>query len=314
MHRRTGRAAVTGSGDAPVSVVIPCYNQARYLPEAIESALAQEAGRPEVIVVDDGSSEPIAPLVARYPGVRLIRQPNAGVAAARNAGLRLSSRPYVVFLDADDRLTRQAIGTGLAALGARPDAAGAVGLCRVIGLDGLPRPFRQQPPIEGDVYAALLRSNFVWMPAEGLYRRDALLRIGGFDPSEPAAADYDMYLRLAREQPLAVHRQIVAEYRVHDGNMSADGLLMMRSTLNVLARQWPHVRRRREYRAAYAEGSRFWRRFYGDRVVEEIRTSFRTEGQRRRAFSWAFALLRHHPAAVVLHLFRKARNSLRLRA
>ena len=305
---------MSGNGEAPVSVVIPCYNQAKYLPEAIDSALAQDAGRPEVIVVDDGSREPIAPLVTRYAGVRLIRQPNAGVAAARNAGLRLSSRPYVVFLDADDRLTRQALGMGLAALETRPEAAGAVGLCRVIGLDGQPRPFRQQPPIEGDVYAALLRSNFVWMPAEGLYRRDALLRIGGFDPSEPAAADYDLYLRLAREHPLALHREVVAEYRLHDGNMSADGLLMMRSTLHVLARQWPHVRRRPEYRAAYAEGRRFWRRFYGDRVVEEIRSSFRTEGQRRRAFAWALALLRHHPAAVVLHLFRKARNSLRVRA
>lgn len=307
---------MSGSGggrEAPVSVVIPCFNQVRYLSEAIESALAQTVGPPEVIVVDDGSDEPLSRIVTGDPSVRVVRQANAGVAAARNAGLRLCSRPFVVFLDADDRLMPDALSVGLAALHAHPEAAAAVGLCRVIGLDGASRPFRQQPPVEGDVYAALLRSNFAWMPAEVIYRRDALVRVGGFDPRESAAADYDLYLRLAREHPLAIHRHVVAEYRVHDGNMSANGILMMRSTLRVLERQWPYVRRRTDYRAAYAEGNRFWRHFYGDRVVEEIRTSFKTEGRRRRAFAGTLALLRHHPGAVALHLFRKVRNSLRLR-
>ncbi len=299
-----------GEIEAPVSVVIPCYNQARYLPEAIESALAQAAGRPEVIVVDDGSTEPIGSIVARYPGVHLLVQSNVGVAAARNAGLRLASRPLVIFLDADDRLLPTAVDTGLTVLESHPEAAGAIGLCRVIDPEGRPHPFHQQPPVGDDAYAALLRSNFVWMPAEGIYRRDALARIGGFDPSSPAAADYDLYLRLARAYPLAVHRNVVAEYRVHDANMSANGLLMLRSTLRVLERQWPHARRRPEHRAAYAEGNRFWRDFYGDRVVEEIRTSLKT-GRRRRALRWALALLRHHPRAVAVQLFRKLRNSVR---
>ena len=297
--------------ESPVSVVIPCYNQARYLPDAIESVLSQRAGRPEVIVVDDGSTEPVAPVVGRYPGVRLLAQSNAGVASARNAGLRLSSRPFVVFLDADDRLTPDALAIGLAVLEAHPEAAGAIGLCRVIDPDGQPRPFRQQPPVYGDVYTALLRSNFVWMPAEVIYRREPLARCGGFDPSTPAAADYDLYLRLAREFPLAVHRDVVAEYRMHDEKMSGNGLLMLQSTLRVVERQWPYARRSREHRAAYAEGNRFWRDFYGDRVVEEIRASLKTGGRRRRAFAWALALLRHHPRAVVLHIFRKLRNTIR---
>ncbi|HOC18381.1 MAG TPA: glycosyltransferase [Vicinamibacterales bacterium] len=300
-----------GEAESPVSVVIPCYNQARYLPEAIESALTQTAGRPEVIVVNDGSTEPVDLVVARYPGVHLIVQPNSGVAAARNTGLCMASRPLVIFLDADDRLTPEAVATGLAVLESRPEAAGAIGLCRVIDPEGRPRPFRQQPPIAGEPYAALLRSNFVWMPAEGIYRREALLRIGGFDPSNPAAADYDLYLRLAREYALAVHRNVVAEYRVHDANMSANGLLMLRSTLCVLERQWPYARQRPEHRAAYAEGNRFWRDFYGDRVVEEIRASLKTAGRRRRAVRWALALLRHHPRAVAVQLFRKLRNSVR---
>jgi glycosyltransferase involved in cell wall biosynthesis len=302
---------MSGREPVPVSVVIPCYNQARYLSDAIESALAQEAGSPEVIVVDDGSTEPVADVVTRYAGACLVRQPNGGVAAARNTGLRACSRPYVVFLDADDRLTPDALTVGLAALEAHPDAAGAIGLCRVIDPQGRPRPFRQQPPVEADVYAALLRSNFVWMPAEAIYRRDAVLRAGGFDVATPAAADYDLYLRIARDHPIVVHRGVVAEYRLHDENMSANGLLMLRSTLRVLERQWPHARRRPDHRAAYAEGHRFWRAFYGDRVVEEIRSSLRVKGRRRRALTWALALLRLHPRGVALQIFRKVRNTLR---
>ncbi len=300
-----------GERELPVSVVIPCHNQARYLPDAIASALAQRAGRPEVIVVDDGSTEPLAGVVGRYPGVRLLTQSNGGVAAARNAGLAVCSRPCVVFLDADDRLMPDGLAIGLAALEAHPEAAGAVGLCQVIDPDGRPRPFRQQPPVEGDVYAALLRSNFVWMPAEVIYRRDEVVRKEGFDLSTPAAADYDLYLRLAWDHHFVLHRQVVAEYRMHDGNMSANGLLMLRSTLRVLERQWPRARLCRELRAAYAEGHRFWRDFYGDRVVEEIRSSLKSQGRRRLAFAWALALLRHHPRAVALHVFRKVRNTLR---
>jgi hypothetical protein len=76
----------------------------------------------------------------------------------------------------------------------------------------------------------------------------------------------------------------------------------------VLDRQWPHARRRREYRAAFAAGNQFWRDFYADRVVEEIRASLRLAGQRRRAVAWGLELARLNPRVVPLHLFRKLRN------
>jgi glycosyltransferase involved in cell wall biosynthesis len=100
-----------------VSVVIPCYNQARFLGEAIESVLSQSYRAFEVVVVDDGSTDNTSEVVARYAGadagVRLIRQENRGLAGARNRGLAEAEGEYVVFLDSDDRLLPDALQVGV---------------------------------------------------------------------------------------------------------------------------------------------------------------------------------------------------------
>ena len=101
------------AGAALVSVVIPCYNQAHFLGEAIESVLAQTYPHREIVVVDDGSPDNTREVASRYPGVRYVRQENQGLAAARNTGLRHSSGSYLVFLDADDRLLPEALEVGL---------------------------------------------------------------------------------------------------------------------------------------------------------------------------------------------------------
>src|SRR5690606_15764736 len=122
--------------DPLVSIVIPCYNHARFLGEAIESALGQTYPRVEVVVVDDGSTDDTAAVVVRYPAVRYVRQANAGLAAARNAGLRASTGELLVFLDADDRLTPGALEEGLRCLRARPECAFVYGAYRWIEADG----------------------------------------------------------------------------------------------------------------------------------------------------------------------------------
>src|ERR671914_179204 len=100
-------------GAALVSVVIPCYNQAHFLGEAIESVLAQNYPHFEVVVIDDGSTDNTSEVASRYPGVRCIRQENQGLAGARNTGIRHSSGSYLVFLDSDDRLLPDALDTDL---------------------------------------------------------------------------------------------------------------------------------------------------------------------------------------------------------
>src|SRR5687768_343766 len=99
-----------------VTVVIACYNQAHFLRDALDSALRQTQPAAEILVVDDGSTDDTAVVAARCREARCIRQHNRGVAAARNAGLAVSTGDYIIFLDADDRLLPNAIADGLASL------------------------------------------------------------------------------------------------------------------------------------------------------------------------------------------------------
>src|SRR6185503_10394131 len=95
-----------------VSIIIPCYNQGRYLGDAIESVLRQSYRRLEIIVVDDGSTDDSSQVARKYSDVKLRRQENRGFSRARNAGLEASRGDYLVFLDADDRLLPGAIQAG----------------------------------------------------------------------------------------------------------------------------------------------------------------------------------------------------------
>jgi glycosyltransferase involved in cell wall biosynthesis len=114
-----------------VSVVIPCYNQAYFLGEAIESVLSQSYRQFEVVVVDDGSTDNTSEVASRYAraGVRL----NPSV--ARNRGLGVAKGKYVVFLDSDDKLLPQALEVGVRELKARPACAFVVGHQRLIRAD-----------------------------------------------------------------------------------------------------------------------------------------------------------------------------------
>src|SRR5918999_3301771 len=119
-----------------VTVIIPCYNQAHFLGEAIRSALDQGYSNKEVIVVDDGSTDRTAEVAGRYAGVETIRQENRGLAAARNRGLEGSRGEYVVFLDADDRLAGGALSVGAGSLDTHPDCAFVYGNVRLIDANG----------------------------------------------------------------------------------------------------------------------------------------------------------------------------------
>ena len=104
---------------ATVGVVITTYNHAHFLGEALDSLRAQTRPADDIVVVDDGSDDNPGEVVARFPGVRGIRQDNRGLAAARNTGLTALRTRYVIFLDADDRLEPNAIAAGLACFGRR---------------------------------------------------------------------------------------------------------------------------------------------------------------------------------------------------
>ena len=119
------------SSQATVSVIIPCYKQAQFLPEALISALSQTHGSVEVVVVDDGSPDKAAEVAAQH-GVRCIRQKNRGASEARNAGFRASHGDYVLFIDADDKLTPRSIQAHLQCFAEHPDAGFVVGAIDIL--------------------------------------------------------------------------------------------------------------------------------------------------------------------------------------
>jgi hypothetical protein len=248
-----------------VTVVIPCFRQAHFLPEAIESVLAQDHGVVEIVVVDDGSPDNVGEVAARYPGVKCLRQPNGGLAAARNAGLEEATGEFVLFLDADDRLLPEAVGRGLEELEADPGAMMAAGIWQLIGEEGEPLPADppQQPP---DAFPALLESCFISTPAAVLYRRELFRQIGGFDSSVSASADYDLYLRTAASFPVRLHPHVVAEYRRHGANMTRDPELIMAAETTVLERQAPLVADDPELREALQHGIERSRTYHGERL------------------------------------------------
>jgi glycosyltransferase involved in cell wall biosynthesis len=289
-----------------VSVVIPCYNQGRFVGEAIASALAQTTPAVEVIVVDDGSCDDTRDVVRRFPGVAYAWQPNRGLSHARNRGCQLSRGEYVVFLDSDDRLCADALAIGLRELEGRPDAAFSFGRCLRIDEAGHRLPTVHPPLVLDDPYSVLLTRNIIWTPAVVMFRR---ARCGGhlwFDPRFDAAADYDLYLRLTRHLPAAGHRHVVAEYRLHSASMSGDAALMLTTTLEVLRRHRPHVPAGKG--ALHAAAVRGWNHFYGEQLVEQIGRRIRSGAPWIVVARDLFTLVRHYPRGLARHVGRKARS------
>ena len=266
--RRAGNGAAAGAAPL-VSVVIPCWNQAHYLDEAIESVLAQSHPRLELVVVDDGSDDNSLEVAARYPGVRALRQSNSGVAAARNLGLAESRGDYVAFLDADDRLLPQALAVGVGELAAQPEAAFAAGMSRDIGRDGRVVREARQPLVTRDHYLKLLEECFIWSGSSLVYRREALEAVGAFNEDRAAADDYELYLKLARDYPVVCHDEIVTEYRRHGSNTTRDAGLVLSSQIQVLRGQGRRLRSGEE-RAARRLGIRNTRAKQGEALVERV--------------------------------------------
>jgi glycosyltransferase involved in cell wall biosynthesis len=298
--------------DSPVvSVVVPCFNHGRFLREALLS-IGTPAVPTEIIVVDDGSADSTAEVVATFATPNLfrgVRQANEGLAAARNRGLGESRGRYVVFLDADDRLVPGAIDFGAACLEERPECAFVYGRCTMMDEDGTLLPTPEMPRVMRDHYREMLRRNYIWTPAAVMFRREPLERIRGFNADVNAAADYEIYLHLARHYPVYDHAEVVAHYRKHGGNMSGNAARMLRETLAVLRSQLPFLSGDDASLVAYNEGWRIWQEFYGAHLANEVREAVRTH-RWFEAASKAAVLGYYHPRGFWHHARRKSELTL----
>jgi hypothetical protein len=292
----------------PVTVVIPCFNQGRFLATAIRSVRQQAYAPVETIVVDDGSIDDTSE-IASAAGTTLIQQPNLGVRAARNAGLSSASGEFVIFLDADDELLPGAIESGVAFLEAHPQISCVVRHCYSMDANG--RPLTAVPPTvdSTDLYREWLSHNFVWTPGAAVFRRTSIVAIGGFPTGVDAAADYAVYLRLARNGSAALDPRPVLRYRQHEGAMSVDLVLMLRATLEVLRRERPQLPP--NLIGAFAHGQRVWRTFYGEEIIDRLRRDWRQGHRTRWQLHAAYALVRHCPRALCTNILRKVTRTLR---
>lgn len=190
-----------------VSVVIPTYNYGRFVARAIDSVLAQSYSPIECIVVDDGSTDDTPQVLARYGDrIRVIRQENRGLSAARNVGIRAARGGYIGLLDADDRWKPDKTARQVAVLEAEP-AVGAVG-CAVEITDEISPPQamaarRIASHLPGRLRGIALRSFWVEGSGSGaLIPRGVFDVVGLFDEELRAAEDWDMWLRIAACYPI----------------------------------------------------------------------------------------------------------------
>ncbi|MBA3864708.1 MAG: hypothetical protein C0517_12280 [Erythrobacter sp.] len=264
-----GDAPLTGGAGATVTVAIACYNQGRFLADAIASILGQHRPADAIILVDDGSTDDTNAVALAHPGVAYLQQPNAGLSAARNAALAVARTSHILFLDADDRLWPGALAHALACFAARPDIAFAYGGYRNVALDLT--PIAVCPPVsKPDAFVAMLHDNFIGMHGTVLYDVAKLRGIGGFDTRLPSCEDYDVYLKLARHHPIACYPHIGADYRRHGASMSASAARMSRIARQVLKRQIDSGLTAEQQTAARA-GLAFNRRHYSYQLIGMIR-------------------------------------------
>jgi len=214
--------AIMASGRPLVSVITATYNMGRYLGAAIDSVLAQSCPEVESIVVDDGSTDGTAAVLARYTGdprVRILRQENQGQTRAKNRGLREARGSFIGFCDADDRWRPDKLERQIPYFSGRPRLGVVYGDFAQIDAAGTPGTAPRWPCYSGRITGRLLVDNFVHFPTT-LVRREAVERAGGFDESLTMGIDYDLWLRISVDWDFLHIPEVFVDYRVWEGQMS----------------------------------------------------------------------------------------------
>lgn len=250
-----------------VSVIIPTYNQAQFLAEAIESAVGQSLPPDEILIIDNDSTDNTAEIAARYPQARYVHQPDQGSCGSTNRGIRDATGYYVVILHSDDRLLPHHLETSLRAFQAHPEAAFVCGDYRWFGAEGTWHVHRCRP--QPDYYGTLLRLNFIGPPVVVMFKRHILLHVGGLRDEFDGAEDQELYLRIARTYPVHCHHEVIAEYRRHPAQASQKLVKMLAASTSALYAQQPYIKGHPHYTEAYWTGIRHRQQLYGEAIFWE---------------------------------------------
>jgi len=226
-----------------VSVIIPTYNCSQYLPEAIDSVLAQTCQDFEIVIVDDGSTDNTKDIIEvmsrKFPGKLLyLYQKNKGVCAARNIGIKASTGDYVAFLDADDRWMSPRLQVGVDILESMPDVSLVHANITRINENGqvLSTPTRDSNLLTGKIFKRLFLHLIQVSTPTVLIRKEVLNSVGLFDEylTRLGSEDKDLWLRIAYEASVYYIDKPLAFYRHRSGSLSKNYEAMLKGRLYVI--------------------------------------------------------------------------------
>jgi glycosyltransferase involved in cell wall biosynthesis len=203
-----------------VSVIIPVHNRAHCIERALQSVLQQSMPPDQIILVDDGSTDALASVVAQYPAVELIQQAHAGVSAARNCGIAAARHEWIALLDSDDTWQPQKLERQLEALHSNPEYK----LCHTDEIwirNGVRvNQMKKHQKAGGWIFEKCLPLCAI-SPSASLIHRSLFAEVGLFDETLPACEDYDLWLRISARYPvLFVDEMLTVKYGGHDDQLS----------------------------------------------------------------------------------------------
>lgn len=205
-----------------VTVIIPTYNRAAFLKEAIDSVLDQDFNDFELIVVDDGSTDLTAHLLLSYrQSIRVVQTDRMGVSTARNAGISVAKGEYIAFLDSDDLYNRKKLSAQISFMEAHP----AVKICYTdeiwIRKGVRVNPKKRHAKYSGWIFEKCLPLCII-SPSSVLMVRGLLDEVGLFDETMPVCEDYDLWLRIAVRYPVHfIDRKLIIKRGGHDDQLSS---------------------------------------------------------------------------------------------
>jgi glycosyltransferase involved in cell wall biosynthesis len=290
-----------------VSIIIPTYNRATYLQEAVASALDQTFNDTEIIVVDDGSTDNTSEIVKKFPPkVQYFRQDNQGVSAARNNGIRRANGKYVCFLDSDDMLMSDAIEKNVSFLDLHPDLGYSYGQVVKVDENGQKMRLKKNRGASStcvrtsneQIQRLLFRGDIGILSA--LAKRSLVIEAGMFNTSMAVGEDIDLWLRLAQKYPVGYIAEPVGKVRMHPQNTLKKGAFekLERFQTDFVARALETLKndplfekiRKRAYFGLYlylsGEAARKSSRVYGFRYLMKALSVYPGLALRRDGFSF----------------------------
>ena len=271
-----------------VSVIIPAYNSMKYLPETLSSVLEQTFTDFEVLIIDDGSSDQIEAWAQAQtdPRVKFISQKNQGVSVARNTGIKNARGEYIAFLDADDLWQPTKLEKQVNCLNANPQVGLVHNWIFLIDQYSNKTGNLWASRTQGHVWQNLVERNTIAC-CSVMVRRSCFTSTGVFDPSLRSAEDWDMWIRIAAEYPVAVIEEPLASYRLLPNSKSKNFPLVEKSLSRIIEKNFAsapaHLLHIKQRSYGYANLNLAWK------AIQSV------DHDEAKAWKYRAAALRYYP-------------------